>query len=165
MDLATAGVAAPPRVVDGLIEMLLDATGRYDHPLTIERLFGWHAALFPAGRSMLHSISTGAPRGDEPMQVVSSSTGRERIHFIAPPRDGLAAELGNFLAWFNAAPAELEGLIRAGVAHLWFVTLHPFEDGNGRLARALTDMALSQDERSPSRQHQCTPTQSTQSPS
>lgn len=151
LGLPTAGLPAPPRAVDGLIEVLLDATGRYDKPLTAERLFGWHAALFPTGRSGLHPIRPGALRGDEPMQVVSGSTGRERIHFIAPPRDGLAAELSNFLAWFNAAPAELEGLIRAGIAHLWFVTLHPFEDGNGRLARALTDMALSQDERQPRR--------------
>lgn len=151
LGLPTAGLPAPPRTVDGLIEVLLDATGRYDKPLTAQRLFGWHAALFPIGRSGLHPIRTGALRGDEPMQVVSGGTGRERIHFIAPPRDGLEAELDNFRAWFDAAPAELDGLIRAGVAHLWFVTLHPFEDGNGRLARAITDMALSQDERQPRR--------------
>lgn len=151
LGLPTAGLPAPPRAVDGLIEMLLDATGGYDRTLTAERLFGWHAALFPAGRSGLHPISSGALRGDEPMQVVSGSTGRERIHFSAPPRQGLDAELDNFLAWFNAKPADLDGLIRAGLAHLWFVTLHPFKDGNGRIARALTDMALSQDERQPRR--------------
>lgn len=85
------------------------------------------------------------------MQVVSGSAGRERIHFLAPPRQGLEAELDNFLAWFAARPTELDGLLRAGLVHLWFVTLHPFEDGNGRLARAITDMALSQDERQPQR--------------
>jgi Fic family protein len=151
LGLPTAGLPAPPRAVDGLIEVLLDATRRHDKPLTAERLFGWHAALFPSGRSGLHTIRSGELRGDEPMQVASGGAGRERIHFVAPPRKGLEAELGNFMAWFEARPAELDGLIRAGVAHLWFVTLHSFEDGNGRLARALTDMALSQDERQPQR--------------
>lgn len=151
LGLPSAGLPAPPRAVDGLIEVLLDATRRHDQPLAAERLFGWHAALFPAGRSGLHPIRTGALRGDEPMQVVSGGAGRERIHFLAPPRQGLEAELDNFFAWFAARPAELDGLLRAGLAHLWFVTLHPFEDGNGRLARAITDMALSQDERQPQR--------------
>lgn len=151
LGLPNAGLPAPPRAVDGLIEVLLDATRQHGSPLTSERLFGWHAALFPAGRSGLHPIRTGALRGDDPMQVVSGGAGRERIHFIAPPRQGLEAELDNFLAWFAARPAELDGLLRAGLAHLWFVTLHPFEDGNGRLARAITDMALSQDERQPQR--------------
>jgi Fic family protein len=151
LGLPTAGLPAPPRAVDGLIEVLLDATRRHDKPLTAERLFGWHAALFPSGRSGLHTIRSGELRGDEPMQVASGGAGRERIHFVAPPRKGLEAELSNFMAWFEARPAELDGLIRAGVAHLWFVTLHSFEDGNGRLARALTDMALSQDERQPQR--------------
>lgn len=151
LGLPTAGLPAPPRAVDGLIEVLFDATRRHDKPLTAERLFGWHAALFPSGRSGLHTIRSGELRGDDPMQVVSGGAGRERIHFVAPPRKGLEAELSNFMAWFEARPAELDGLIRAGVAHLWFVTLHPFEDGNGRLARALTDMALSQDERQPQR--------------
>ncbi|MBX3677444.1 MAG: Fic family protein [Rhodocyclaceae bacterium] len=151
LGLPTAGLPAPPRAVDGLIDVLLDATGGYDKPLTTRRLFGWHAALFPYGRSGLHTIRSGALRGDDPMQVVSGGAGRERIHFFAPPREGLEAELDNFLAWFDAAPAGFDGLVRAGVAHLWFVTLHPFEDGNGRLARAITDMALSQDERQPRR--------------
>ena len=151
LGLPTAGLPAPPRAVDGLIEVLLDATRRHDSPLTSERLFGWHAALFTTGRSGLHPIRAGALRGDEPMQVVSGGAGRERIHFVAPPRQGLEAELDNFLAWLAARPGELDGLLRAGLAHLWFVTLHPFEDGNGRLARAITDMALSQDERQPQR--------------
>ena len=151
LGLSTAGLPAPPRAVDGLIEVLLDATRRHEAPLTAERLFAWQASLFPAGHSGLHRIRTGSLRGDEPMQVISGSVGRERVHFTAPPRDSLEGELDRFMAWFNAAPADLDGLIRAGLAHLWFVTLHPFADGNGRLARAITDMALSQDERQPMR--------------
>jgi Fic family protein len=133
--------------VDGLIEVLLDATRRHDAPLTVERLLGWQAALFPTGFSGLHTLRVGELRGTEPMQVVSGGIGREKIHFVAPPREGLEAEVQRFLDWFNAAPAGLDGLLRAGLAHLWFVTLHPFEDGNGRLARAITDMAVAQDER------------------
>lgn len=151
LGLPSAGLPAPPRAVDGLIDALLDATRHHEIPLTSERLFRWQAALFPTGYSGLHPIRTGALRGDEPMQVVSGSIGHERVHFTAPPREGLDAELDRFLAWFNASPADLDGLIRAGLAHFWFVTLHPFEDGNGRLARAITDMALSQDERQPMR--------------
>lgn len=154
LGLPTAGLPAPPRAVDGLIDVLLDATRRHDVLLTDERLFGWQAALFPTGYSGLHAIRVGGLRGDEPMRVVSGGIGKERVHFIAPPRRGLEAELDDFLAWFNAPPAGikgLDGLVRAGLAHLWFVTLHPFEDGNGRLARAITDMALSQDEGQPMR--------------
>jgi Fic family protein len=151
LGLPTAGLPAPPRAVDGLIEVLLDATRHYESPLTARRLFGWQASLFPTGYSGLHQIRTGSLRGDDPMQVVSGSAGRQRVHFTAPPREGLELELGRFLVWFNAPPPDLDGLIRAGLAHLWFVTLHPFEDGNGRLARAITDMALSQDERQPMR--------------
>lgn len=151
LGLPTAGMPAPPRAVDGLIEVLLDATRHYAAPLTRSRLCGWQAALFPTGYSGLHPIRTGALRGNEPMQVVSGGVGRERVHFTAPPRAGLEEELDRFLAWFNRTPPGFDGLVRAGLAHLWFVTLHPFEDGNGRLARAITDMALSQDERQPMR--------------
>src|SRR3990172_935711 len=151
LGLPTAGLPAPPRAVDGLIDVLLDATRHHHLPLTCARLCKWQAALFPTGYSGLHQIRTGTLRGDEPMQVISGGIGRERVHFTAPPRAGLEAELDRFLAWFNSFPADLDGLIRAGVAHLWFVTLHPFEDGNGRLARAITDMVLSQDERQPMR--------------
>jgi len=155
LGLPTAGLPAPPRAVDGLIEVLLDATRHFASHLTTERLFGWQASLFPTGYSGLHQIRTGALREHEPMQVVSGRIGHERVHFTAPPREVLELELGRFLAWFNGdaskSATDLDGLIRAGLAHLWFVTLHPFEDGNGRLARAITDMALSQDEHQPMR--------------
>ncbi len=151
LGLPTAGLPAPPRGVDGLIELLLDATCHFSSPLTTERLFGWQASLFPTGYSGLQPIQTGALRGEAIMEVISGPISRERIHFTAPPREGLEAQLNQFLAWFNAPPSDLDGLIRAGLAHLWFVTLHPFEDGNGRLARAITDLALSQDEGQPLR--------------
>lgn len=151
LGLPAAGLPVPPRAVDGLIEALLDATRNFGAPLTIERLCGWQAALFPTGYSGLSPVRAGALRGPSPMQVVSGPIGHERVHFAAPPRERLELEMERFLSWFNAPPADLDGLIRAGVAHVWFVTLHPFEDGNGRLARAITDMALSQDERQPMR--------------
>ncbi len=151
LGLPAAGLSKPLRAVDGLIDVLLDATRQHDQPLTAKRLFGWQAALFPAGYSGLHAIRVGELRGIDPMQVVSGGIGREKVHFIAPPREKLDAELERFLSWFNTSPVDLDGLVRAGLAHLWFVTLHPFEDGNGRLARAITDMALSQDERQPMR--------------
>ncbi len=151
LGLPTAGLPAPLRAVDGLIDVLLDATQHHEQLLIVARLFGWQAALFPTGYSGLHIIRVAELRGDGPMQVVSGGIGREKVHFIAPPREGLEAEVDRFLAWFNNPPLDLDGLVRAGLAHLWFVTLHPFEDGNGRLARAITDMALSQDERQPMR--------------
>lgn len=146
LGLPTAGLPTPPQTVEGLIDVLLDATQHYDSPLTSERILGWQAALFPTGYSGLHRIRVGDWRGEEPMQVISGRIGHERVHFIAPPRDRLDHEIETFLGWFNSPSLEVDGLIRAGLAHLWFVTLHPFEDGNGRLARAITDMALSQDE-------------------
>ncbi|MDE2392010.1 MAG: Fic family protein, partial [Rhodospirillales bacterium] len=151
LGLATAGLPAPTRAVDGLIDILLDATRHHDAPLTAERLFRWQAALFPTGQSGLYKIRVGELRGEDPMRVVSGHAGREMVHFIAPHRKSLGEGFASFLAWFNMPPAELDGLVRAGLAHLWFVTLHPFEDGNGRLARAITDMALSQDEHQPMR--------------
>jgi Fic family protein len=147
LGLPTAGLPPPQRAVDGLVDVLLDATAHHDRALTRERLLGWQAALFPTGRSGLRAIRTGELRGAEPMRVVSGGIGRERVHFEAPPRAGLEGELERFLAWFEAPSPDVDGLVRAGLAHLWFVTLHPFEDGNGRLARAITDMALAQDER------------------
>jgi Fic family protein len=151
LGLPTAGLPVAPRAVDGLVEVLLDATRRHDVPLTRERLCAWQAALFPTGRSGLRAIRVGRLRGPQPMQVVSGRMGGERVHFEAPPRSRLEAEIDRFLAWFEASRETEEGLLRGGLAHLWFVTLHPFEDGNGRLARAITDMTVAQDEHQPMR--------------
>jgi Fic family protein len=151
LGLPAAGLPAPSRAVDGLVEVLLDATRNYAAPLGFARLCGWHAALFPTGRAGLAKIRAGELRGGAQMQVVSGGAGREQVHFVAPPRTGLHREVRSFLRWFNRPPQDLDGLLRAGLAHLWFVTLHPFEDGNGRLARAITDMAIAQDEARPMR--------------
>ena len=132
---------------EGAAELLLDATRNIDRPLTLERLFGWHRELFPDEALPLYSaMHVGELRGDEPMQVVSGRLDRPRVHFEAPPRAGLEAQLERFLQWFadSRADAGLDPLLRAGIAHFWFVTLHPFDDGNGRLTRAITDLALAQ---------------------
>ena len=131
------------RHVDGVVEMVFDATQRYDQPLIEERLFGWHAALFPTGYSGMARIAIGAYRMDAegPMQVISGGVGRGKVHFEAPPAERLGQEMVRFLDWFNHAQW-LDPTIKAGLAHLWFVTLHPFEDGNGRIGRAVCDMAL-----------------------
>jgi len=149
--LGLPSIPVPQRTVDGLIEVLLDATEHHDLPMTAERLFSWQAALFPTGYSGLQSIRVGQLRGEEPMQVVSGAIGREQVYFIAPPRAGLDAELTRYLEGVDHPPASIDGLIRTGIAHLWLVTLHPFEDGNGRLARAITDMMLCRDESQPMR--------------
>ena len=140
------------RNVEGVVEMMLDATQAYQEPLTQERLFGWHAALFPTGRSGMTKIVVGAWRTEAsgPMQVVSGPIGRERVHYEAPDFDRLEAEMDAFLAWFNAASAT-DPVLKAAVAHLWFVTIHPFDDGNGRIARAIADMALARSEGSAQR--------------
>jgi len=148
LGLPTAGLPTAPRHIEGLVEVLFDATLNYQSPLTDERLKGWQAALFPSGYSGMHRIRVGDWRGEgEPMQVVSGPIGRETIHFEAPPGEQVGAEITSFLSWWDASPGTMDGLLRAGVAHFRFVTVHPFEDGNGRLARALTDMALAQDEK------------------
>lgn len=147
------GALAPvDRDVEGVVEMMLDATQNYAAPLTKERLFAWHAALFPTGRSGMTKIRVGAWRTAEsgPMQVVSGPVGRERVHFEAPQADVLDREMRAFLAWFNAKEA-IDPVLLAAVAHLWFVTIHPFEDGNGRIGRAIADMALARSEASPRR--------------
>ncbi len=146
LGLPTGGLPRPSRSVEGLVEVLLDATREHDHALTLKRLCGWQAALFPTGRSGLHEIRVGKLRGKAPMRIVSGPVGRERVHYEAPPHERLAAEVRAFVKWFNEPPAGLDGLIRAGVAHAWFEIVHPFEDGNGRVGRALLDMALAQDE-------------------
>ena len=142
------GALAPSdRHVDGLVDVVLDATRNFDQPLTQERLFGWHAALFPTGYSGLVRITVAAWRTDAggPMEVVSGTVGREKAHFSAPPASTLPTQTEVFLRWFHAA-AVGDGLIKAGLAHLWLVTLHPFDDGNGRISRAVGDMALARAE-------------------
>jgi Fic family protein len=145
-------LAAADRNVEGVVEMMLDATQGYQAALTAERLFGWHAALFPAGRSGMSRIIVGAWRDDAsgPMRVVSGPHGRERIHYVAPQAKRLDREMKAFLKWFNG-DAPLDPVLKAAVAHLWFVTIHPFDDGNGRIARAIADMALARSEHSAQR--------------
>ncbi len=140
------------RNVEGIVEMMLDATRHYDQPLTAERLFAWHAALFPTGRSGMTRIRAGAWRDDStgPMEVVSGPAGKERVHFRAPPAPRLDGEMKAFLDWFSSA-GEIDPVLKAGLAHLWFVTIHPFDDGNGRVARAIADMALARSENSQQR--------------
>lgn len=147
------GALAPAdRHVDGVVDMVLDATTNHHLPLTPERLFGWHAALFPTGYSGMVQIRAGSWRDDStgPMQVVSGPVGRQKVHFEAPPARLLNAEMSGFLRWFNADQQD-DSLLKAGLAHLWFVTIHPFDDGNGRIARAVGDMALARTDRSPQR--------------
>lgn len=134
---------------EGLAELLLDTTQAHQQPLSLERLFTWHRWLFPNDDSLFsRPLLIGTLRGDEPMQVVSGRIDRPTVHFEAPPREGLDQQLEEFLAWFEASRADsnLDPFLRAGVAHFWFVTLHPFDDGNGRLTRAITDLALAQGE-------------------
>ncbi|MFB6317528.1 Fic family protein [Saccharicrinis sp. FJH54] len=142
MDIA--GLVPSDRDVDGVVELMLDATQHYDTALTNERLFGWHAALFPSGRSGMHKITVGSWRKGEtgPMQVVSGPLGKERVHFEAPESALVPKEMQQFLQWFNAKNS-VEPVLKSGIAHLWFVTIHPFDDGNGRIARAIADMQLS----------------------
>lgn len=140
------------RHVEGVVEMVLDATSRAASPLTAERLFGWHAALFPTGYSGMSKITIGQWRDDAhgPMQVVSGPVGRQKVHYQAPPAELLPAEAKRFLAWANEEAGE-PALVKAGLAHLWFVTLHPFDDGNGRIARAVGDLFLTRADGSPQR--------------
>lgn len=142
MDIA--GLVPSDRNVDGVVEMMLDATQCYDQELTEDRLFGWHAALFPTGRSGMHKIVVGNWRDnskDDPMQVVSGALGKEKIHYQAPDSDVLETEMTAFFKWFNA-DLGIDPVLKAGIAHIWFITIHPFDDGNGRIARAITDMQL-----------------------
>jgi Fic family protein len=140
------------RHVDGVVEMTLDAVRKYNEPLTKERLFSWHAALFPTGRSGMMEITTGAFRTDQsgPMQVVSGPVGRERVHYQAPAAQRLEKEMGTFLDWFNSDDTG-DLVLKAAIAHLWFVTIHPLDDGNGRIARAIADLMLARSEQSPQR--------------
>ncbi|MFN0181753.1 MAG: Fic family protein [Gemmatimonadales bacterium] len=152
LGIADAATAPSDRRVDGMVDLLLDATRHHDRQLTAERLFHWHTLLFPAVGRRSRPVSIGAWRTDAngPMQVVSGPMGRERVHFQAPPAERVPTEMRRFLDWF-AQRSKPEGLLRAGVAHLWFVTIHPFDDGNGRIARAVADLALAQSDGVPER--------------
>jgi Fic family protein len=143
LGLDVGGLPRPSRDVEGIVEMMLDATSKFEEPLTEDRLFAWHSSLFPTGRSGMSRIAVGQWRPVEAgdMQVISGPIGYERVHFKAPDAERLAPEMKAFLDWFNANEA-LDPILKAGLAHFWFVTIHPFEDGNGRIARAIADMAL-----------------------
>lgn len=153
LGLKVGGLVPVPRHVDGIVEVMVDATQNYLQPLTQKRIFGWQAALFPTGRSGMMKIKVGDWRDDSsgPMQVVSGAFGKERVHFEAPSADRIALEMKQFLKWLNAKTPECDLVLRAAISHLYFVTIHPFEDGNGRIARAIADMVLARSESSPLR--------------
>lgn len=152
LGIDVAGLVPADRDVEGVVEMMLDATQNHMKPLTGERLFGWHASLFPTGRSGLTRIIVGNWRDDRsgPMRVVSGPIGRERVHYEAPAAERLPRDMRDFLAWFEGE-TRIDPVLKAGIAHLWFVTIHPFEDGNGRIARAIADLALARSENSAQR--------------
>ena len=153
LGMETAGTIPAEREVEGVVEMMLDATQNFRKPLTEERLFAWHSALFPTGRSGMRKIIVGAWRNDAhgPMQVVSGPVGKERVHYEAPAAPLLEPETSVFLTWANDAGDKTDAVLKAALAHLWFVTIHPFDDGNGRIARAIADWALARSEGSPQR--------------
>lgn len=152
LGMEIAGSIDSDRNVDGMVEMVIDATHNCFKPLTIDRLFDWHAALFPMGRSGIFKITVADWRKDTtgPMQVVSGAAGKEKVHFQAPDANLIETEMNRFLKWFNEND-KIDLVIKAAVAHLWFVTIHPFQDGNGRITRALTDMLLAQSDKSTQR--------------
>ena len=144
MGMDIAGLVPSDRNVEGVVEMMLDATQQKEKTLTKKRLFAWHASLFPTGRSGMHPIVTGAWRNnakDDPMQVISGAMGKEKVHFQAPDSERLDMEMKQFCEWFNKNN-DTDPVLKAAIAHLWFVTIHPFDDGNGRIARAITDLQL-----------------------
>jgi len=149
LGIEIAGTLKVERDVEGIVEMMLDATQRFEAPLTTERLFDWHAALFPTGRSGIYKIKTADWR-DEVMQVTSGPMGKEKIHFEAPAASKVPIEMSVFLKWIEDEQ-NLDPVLKAGIAHLWFVTIHPFDDGNGRITRAITDMLLARADKSPQR--------------
>jgi len=149
LGLETAGLGQVKRNTDGLIEILIDATSKFKVKLTHKRLFSWQAALFPTAYSGMSKITVGSYReGNDPMQVVSGRLGKEKIHYLAPPSKNVRKEMEQLLNWWNKSETNTDGILRAAIAHFWFVSIHPFDDGNGRIARVLTDMALAQDEES-----------------
>jgi Fic family protein len=149
LGMDVGGLKAADRHVEGVVEMMLDATRKYDEPLTAKRLLAWHASLFPTGRTGMRKIRVGAWRDDKtgPMQVVSGPVGRERVHFEAPAAKRLSPEMKAFVDWFNK-DEDVDAVLKAALAHLWFVTIHPLDDGNGRIARAIADLALARSEHS-----------------
>ena len=149
LGLEYAGIVHADRKVEGVVEMMLDATQRYDKALDHERIFGWHASLFPTGWSGMHKIDTGCYRDGE-MQIVSGPMGKEKIHFQAPSAKVIKREMNVFLDWFNTK-TDIDGVLKAAIAHFWFIIIHPFDDGNGRIARAISDMLLARSEESPQR--------------
>ncbi|MDP1702687.1 MAG: Fic family protein [Aestuariivirga sp.] len=153
LGMSIAGLVPADRDVEGVVEMMVDATQNFARKLTAERLFAWHAALFPTGRSGLHRIITGTWRNENsgPMQVVSGPMGRERVHFEAPHATRIESEMKTFLAWFENSTIKIDPVLKAAVAHLWVVTIHPFEDGNGRIARAIAELALARSEQTAQR--------------
>lgn len=152
LGIEVSGLVPSDRDVDGVVEMMLDATQNYVKSLTTDRLFGWHSALFPAGRSGMYRIIAGGWRDDStgPMQVVSGALGKERVHFEAPPAKEIRGEMKSFLSWYNKVP-DNDLILKSAIAHLWFVIIHPFEDGNGRIARALSEMLLARSDETPQR--------------
>lgn len=153
LGIETAGTVAAERDVEGVVDRMLDATQNYAAPLSDGRLFGWHAALLPTGRSGMRTIAVGSWRNDAdgPMQVVSGPVGKETVHYEAPAAPLVQWEMAAFLAWANGTADTMDLVLRAALAHLWFVTIHPFDDGNGRIARAVADWALARSEHSPQR--------------
>jgi Fic family protein len=149
LGLEYAGMVIPDRDVEGVVEMMLDATQRYKEPLDEERLFGWHAALFPTGWSGMQRIDAGCYR-KERMQVVSGAMGKEKVHFEAPSHERVKGDMDTFLEWVNSK-TNLDNVLKSAIAHFWFIIIHPFDDGNGRIARALSDMFLARSENSSQR--------------
>ena len=151
LGIEIAGLPVPSHYVEGVVQVMVDAVQHANDPLTEQRLFGWHAALFPYGQSGAFPITVAAWRqGSEPMQVVSGALGKEKVHYEAPPSEDVPRQMQMFLEWFNSEPA-IDPVLKAAIAHLWFVNIHPFDDGNGRLTRTLTDMLLARADGSPQR--------------
>ncbi len=150
LGINTAGLISSPRNVDGVVEMMLDATQNHKSPLTEERLFGWHAALSPTGYSGMYKIEVAQYRSEE-MQIVSGAMGKERIHYEAVPAKNVKAEMDKFLSWLNDDNILIDSVLKSAIAHFWFIIIHPFDDGNGRIARAISDMLLARSENSSER--------------
>ena len=150
LGINTAGLISSPRNVEGVVDMMLDATQNYKDLLTKERLFGWHAALFPTGYSGMYKIEVAKYRSEE-MQVVSGAIGKEKIHYEAVAAKDVNAEMDKFLIWLNNDKLIIDSVLKSAIAHFWFIVIHPFDDGNGRIARAISDMLLARSENSPER--------------